>query len=153
MCMFPVSDSDASYFCRRVTHRRVMLFYRCVTMVFFRNFYPSHRRFDSRVINFKLLKLVSRPILAHTALAVKFSTLRHALILTPPSGHLPPVLLAIKRSPLRPAVILTPTHPSVILCSTHPASSTPAGGHPHPSPPSSYLLPISSLPPEMGDKR
>ena len=59
-----------------------------VNAEFFRHFSPCHCRFASRVINFQLLKFVSRYGLT---------------------------LLVVKLSPLHPAVILTPPHPAIIF--------------------------------------
>ena len=105
------SAGHASYFCRCVMRRRVMLFYRRITSHrgVFSNKFPASMPF--RVTRHKLsaLKLVSTPIHAHTASG---QTLPSPPIgqphPSPPSGHLPPILLAVKLSPLRPVVILPP---------------------------------------------
>ena len=54
----------------------------------------------------QLLKLVSTLVRPHTGSQTLPSR---------PSGHLPPILLAVKLSPLCPVVILTPPHPAVIF--------------------------------------
>ena len=99
-----------------------MLFYRRVTrhLGVFSQIFPRHRCFASRVINFKPLKIVSTQIRGQT-LPSPPSGHPHP---SPSSGHLPPIILAVKLSPLRPAFILL------------------AGGQPHPSPPSGHLPPI-----------
>ena len=62
-------------------------------------------------------------------LAVKFSQ---------PSGH-PPYLLAVKLTPLRPAVILHTCRRPTSPLSAQLSSSIPAGSQPHPSQPISHL--------------
>ena len=90
---------------------------------------------------------------SQTAIIILYPCRRPTSSLSP-SCHLTPILLAVKLSPLRPAAILhpccQPTSPlpnqqswrSNSLLSTQRSSSTPAGGQPHPSPPSGHLPPI-----------
>ena len=86
-----------SHFCRRVTCRRVMLFYWRVTChcSVFSKFSPRHPCFASSVINFQPLKLISMPILAHNAGSQTLpSPPSGHPYPSPPSGLLPPILLA-----------------------------------------------------------
>ena len=117
-----------------------------LTGVCFRDFPPRHRRFPSRIINFQLLKLVSRYALTLMAVNLSLSTQRSSSPLptqwsssthpaggqtlpSPPSCHSLPLL----------ATNLTPNHPAVLF---------------HP-----FWRPTSPLPPAgderrvMGDRR
>ena len=116
------SAGHASYICRRVA--ALCCFIDSSPWFFFSNFSPTSSPFRITRHKFPALKTcfyADRRSGALTQLATNLTL--------PPCGHLLPILLADKLSPLCPAVILHPCWrpTSTVLCqqssSTHPASS------------------------------
>ena len=107
-----------------------------VTSVFFSTFFPRHRRSASRLINFKLLKLVSMPIRAHTTGGQILHSLPSGHLQPHPSiSHLPPILLAVKLPPVCPAGTLHPCWwPTSPLPTQRSSSTHLASGQALPSP-------------------
>ena len=107
-----------------------------VTSMFFPKFFPRHRRSASRLINFKLLKLVSMPIRAHTTGGQILHSLPSRHLQPHPSiSHLPPILLAVKLPPVCPAGTLHPCWwPTSPLPTQRSSSTHLASGQALPSP-------------------
>ena len=135
------SAGHESFFCRRVTRRRVMLFYQRVTR---HKFSALETCFNADARSHCCRS--NSPLSAQRPSSTPAGGQSHP---SPPSGHPSPQMSA-NLIPLHPAVILHPCWRPISLLSTQQSSSTyPSGGQTLPSPTSVMAVKLSLLRPAV----